>query len=415
MVTEPFDKNKTTALDTSSPAVSIPSSLPKKRIVFLDVLRAYAIMMMLQGHFVDTMLGDQYRDVTHPIFWTWNFMRGMTAAIFFFVSGAIFVFLMLRDSRPWYQNLRIQKGLRRVLLLLFLGYFLKWNLYHLFTLNFYPSMFLVDVFHIIGLAIFTVILVFIIYQNTKIPLPLMYFALAMTAFLIAPMVKTADWSSIPVFLQNYLTRDNGSTFILFPWIGYSLFGAVVGWHMYKRPNFYHTHWAPLLFISIGLWIHYNVNDILLGCFHLTGIAEFKQATYNNASFWRLGHVLIVFALFIWITKIFKNIPPLIMKIGGETLVIYSVHYILLYGTWFGIGIRSLGQHTFTPWATAVGAVSFILFFAYLIYRIEEIRFFLYHIVPHYFWLYFRFLRIKFRRFYGEQRLKLIAMMAKNVR
>jgi hypothetical protein len=57
---------------------------------------------------------------------------------------------------------------------------------------------------------------------------------------------------------------------------------------------------------------------------------------------------------------------LIMKIGGETLVIYSVHYVILYGTWFGIGIGSLGRQTFTPWATTFSAVAFILFFVYLI-------------------------------------------------
>lgn len=360
-------------------------------------------MMMLQGHFVDTMLDDRYRDLTNPIYWTWNFMRGLTAPIFFFVSGAIFVFLMLRDARPWYQNLRIQKGLRRVLLLLFLGYILKWNFLYVFSLKFFPSFFFVDVFHIIGLAIFMVIAVFIVYQITRIPLPLMYFALALTAFLIAPIVKTHDWSFLPIVLQNYLIRDHGSTFILFPWIGFSLFGAVIGWHMHRWPNFYHTHWPPLLFLGLGLWIHYSVNDILNGLHHLTTIDLFRLATYNNASFWRLGHIFIVFAIFIWITKIFKNIPPLVMKIGGETLVIYSVHYVLLYGTWFGIGVRSLGSHTWTPWGAAIGAVLFLTFFAYLIYRIEEIRYFLYHLLPHYTGLYYRFLRLKVRRFYLEKR------------
>jgi len=361
-------------------------------------------MMMLQGHFVHLMIDDRYRDLTNPIYYTWDFMRGLTAPIFFFVSGAIFVFLMLRDSGPWYQNVRIQKGLKRVLLLLFLGYILKWNLWYVLSFKFFPSFFFIDVFHIIGLAIFSVIAVFIIHQYTRIPLPLMYFLLAFTAFLISPIVKEHDWSGLPVFLQNYLIKTiPGSTFTIFPWIGYSLFGAVVGWHMNKRPNFYHTNWPPLLLMAMGIWIHYSVNDILNGLHHLTTIDLFRLATYNNASFWRLGHVFIVFAIFIWITKIFKNIPPLVMKIGGETLVIYSVHYVLLYGTWFGIGVRSLGSHTWTPWGAAIGAVLFLSFFAFLIYRIEEIRYFLYHLLPHYTGLYYRFLRIKLRRFYLDKR------------
>ncbi|MDX2069892.1 MAG: heparan-alpha-glucosaminide N-acetyltransferase domain-containing protein [Haliscomenobacter sp.] len=402
-------------MSTVSPSLPVFNATPKKRIVFLDVLRAYAIMMMLQGHFVDTMLDDRYRDLTNPIYWTWHFMRGLTAPIFFFVSGAIFVFLMLRDSGPWYQNVRIQKGLRRVLLLLFLGYILKWNFLYVFSFKFFPSFFFVDVFHIIGLAIFTVIAVFILHQYTRIPLPLMYFVLALTAFLISPDVKTYDWSGLPIVLQNYFIKDHGSTFTLFPWIGFSLFGGVVGWHMNRWPNFYHTHWAPLLFISLGIWIHYSVNDILNGLHYLTTIDHFRLATYNNASFWRLGHVFIVFSIFIWITKIFKNIPPLVMKIGGETLVIYSVHYVLLYGTWFGLGVRSLGSHSWTPWSAAIGAVLFLVFFAYLIYRIEEIRYFLYHLLPHYSKLYYRFFRLKLRRFYLDKKGISSNVPAKKVR
>jgi len=404
-------KNK--ALSTVSPSIPVFASAPKKqRIVFLDVLRAYAIMMMLQGHFVDTMLDDRYRDLTNPIYYTWHFMRGLTAPIFFFVSGAIFVFLMLRDKGPWHQNVRIQKGLKRVLLLLFLGYVLKWNFWFVFGFKFFPSFFFVDVFHIIGLAIFTVIAVFVIYQYTRIPLPLMYLVLAFAAFLISPDVKTHDWSSLPIFLQNYLIKDHGSTFTLFPWIGFSLFGAVVGWHMNRWPNFYHTYWAPLLFMALGIWIHFSVNDILNGLHKITTIDHFRLATYNNAAFWRLGHVMIVFSIFILISKIFKNIPQLVLKIGGETLVIYSVHYVLLYGTWFGVGVRSLGSHSWTPWGAAIGAVLFLTFFVYLIYRIEEIRYFLYHLLPHYSGLYYRFARLKLRRFYLEKREVLAGFFAK---
>ena len=112
---------------------------------------------------------------------------------------------------------------------------------------------------------------------------------------------------------------------------------------------------------------------------------------------------------------FKNINPLILKIGGETLVIYSVHYVLLYGTWFGIGVRSLGSHTWSPWPTAIGAILFLAFFAFLIYRIEEIRYFLYHLVPHYTGLYYRFLRLKLRRFYIDKREQLVALFAGKVR
>jgi uncharacterized membrane protein len=389
-------------LSTIAPAVPSPST-PKKRIIFLDVLRAYAIMMMLQGHFVDTMLGTQYKNPDNPIYSTWFFFRGMTAPIFFFVSGAIFVFLMLKDSRPWQQNVRVQKGFRRVALLLFLGYALKWNIGSVLILNFFPSMFVVDVFHIIGLAILMVILVFILHKVTGWSLPLMYLSLALGVFIIAPDIKETNWSFFPIFLQNYLIYDHGSTFIISPWIGFSLFGGVLGWHMHTRPNFYHGVWAPIVLLLAGLWLHFCTPLALSNLYNLTHLEQFKQLMWNNTPFWRLGHVMVVFAVFIWLTRIFNKIPGLIMKVGSETLVIYSVHYVLLYGTWFGVGIANLGRNTWNPWMTALGAMVFVASFVYLIYRIEDIRRLLYEVIPFHTKAITRLLRRKFRRFCQDNR------------
>jgi uncharacterized membrane protein len=376
---------------------------PKKRIVFLDVLRAYAIMMMLQGHFVDTMLGEAYRNPDNLVYSTWFFFRGMTAPIFFFVSGAIFVFLMLKDPRPWRENVRVQKGLRRVLLLLFLGYALKTNIPSLLILNFYPSMWVVDVFHIIGLAVLSVIGIFILHKSTGWNLPLMYFSLAALIFIIAPDIKEAELGGVPIFLQNYLTYEHGSTFVIFPWVGFSLFGAVLGWHMHKNPNFYHGQWAPIILLLGGLWLHFNTSLMLSNLYNFTQIEQIKQLMYNNTPIWRLGHVMVVFAIFIWLTRLFQNIHSLILKIGSETLVIYSVHYVMLYGTWFGVGITTLGARTWSPWATVLGAVLFLAFFAYLIHRIEDIRRILYDVIPFHLKAMMRLGRIKYRRFCQEKR------------
>jgi uncharacterized membrane protein len=84
-------------------AHSIPS---KRRIVFIDALRAYAILMMLQGHFTDTMLAVEYRDPANFLYGLWYFMRGLTAPIFFFSTGLVFIYLLLKDGRPLSENIR---------------------------------------------------------------------------------------------------------------------------------------------------------------------------------------------------------------------------------------------------------------------------------------------------------------------
>ncbi|HRF38137.1 MAG TPA: heparan-alpha-glucosaminide N-acetyltransferase domain-containing protein, partial [Saprospiraceae bacterium] len=102
---------------------------PKIRLHFLDALRAFAILMMLQGHFVDTLLAPEYRDLNSPIFNAWTFMRGLTAPVFFTVTGIVFVFLLLKENKPLKEHVRVRKGIRRAFFLLALGYLLKWNVY----------------------------------------------------------------------------------------------------------------------------------------------------------------------------------------------------------------------------------------------------------------------------------------------
>jgi len=56
------------------------------RLVFIDVIRAFAICMMLEGHFIDGLLAPEYRDENNLLFATWLYIRGMTAPVFFTVS-----------------------------------------------------------------------------------------------------------------------------------------------------------------------------------------------------------------------------------------------------------------------------------------------------------------------------------------
>ena len=43
--------------------------------------------MMLQGHFIDTLLAIEYRDPDNIAYSTWLYFRGITAPVFFTISG----------------------------------------------------------------------------------------------------------------------------------------------------------------------------------------------------------------------------------------------------------------------------------------------------------------------------------------
>src|SRR5262245_11925019 len=94
----------------------------QKRIVFIDLIRAIATFMMVQGHTVDVLLADKYRDNMSLGFSIWLFMRGLTAPIFLFTTGAVFVYLFRSIRKSFQDNPRVNRGLKRVLQLVVLGY-----------------------------------------------------------------------------------------------------------------------------------------------------------------------------------------------------------------------------------------------------------------------------------------------------
>ena len=64
--------------------------MQSSRLYFIDIIRAFAILMMLQGHFIDTLLSVNYRDLNTVPYAVWSYFRGITAPTFFTISGLIF-------------------------------------------------------------------------------------------------------------------------------------------------------------------------------------------------------------------------------------------------------------------------------------------------------------------------------------
>jgi len=329
--------------------------------------------MMLQGHFTDTLLDESYRNLDNSVYATWAFMRGMTAPIFFFASGLIFVYLLLKNNLPFWENKRVQKGAKRGFQLILIGYVLRISLPRLLMGDVYPGLFAVDVLHCIGISLWILIICYYLSYRLKLPLPVLLATGAFVVFLFHFDIKEAEWSALPVALSNYLNQANGSVFTPVPWVGYAMLGGLLGYALHKRPKLAFGPWLPIGLLVAGMLTHYYSYHWLIALFEWTGLEQFYRHANYNFLLWRLGHVFVVVALFIWIAQLWKNVPRLLLKIGGETLAIYEVHYVLLYSTWFGIGLSAFWHRSLTPWQTVIGALLFELFFVALIANIEPIR------------------------------------------
>ena len=99
------------------------------RVIFIDLARAMAVVMMVYGHTVDALLAEPYR--VGRIYSAWQFQRGLTSCFFLLLSGFAF---SITTSRHWQSHLQISpafvKRVRRFGLFIILGYALHFPVRH---------------------------------------------------------------------------------------------------------------------------------------------------------------------------------------------------------------------------------------------------------------------------------------------
>lgn len=334
------------------------------RLFFIDAMRAWAILMMLQGHFVDGLLDNAFRDPDNGIFVVWKYFRGITAPVFFTVSGFIFTYLLIRVPGKGFDNPRVMKGIRRGLQLLFIGYLLRLNFFGLFKGQIYDAFYLVDVLHIIGLSIISIIGVYLLSQNRpKFVFPAVLLLITLGLFAFEPVYKHWTFSFMPDALANYFTKAHGSVFTIIPWLGYTAFGAFASiiFTKFKAYRYIYPVSIAISFLA-GLSLIFLSSPLFLSLSTFTGIGLFEGIYANNYLFIRLGDVLVVFAVFMLFRSLLTG--KTILKIGQSTLSIYVIHFIFLYGSFTGLGLYRFFHHSLSPAIVVPGAILFMVLCAY---------------------------------------------------
>lgn len=349
------------------------------RIYFIDAVRAFAILMMLQGHFIHNLLARNYRDHTNIIYKTWEYFRGFTAPTFFTISGLVFSYLLLRayakgDDRP-----RIKKGLFRGLLLLAIGYSLRLDIFNWLKGEFNYRFFVVDVLQCIGLGLITLAGLHMLLKKHTYLFSIVLFTLGCICFITEPLYRDMNLTNIPIFLANYISTKNGSVFTILPWIGYSFFGAFLSTLFFK--HLHHKHFKIITvsaFFIIGYFLIFQSSFILLNLSELTGISLFKQTAYYNYLFTRLGDTFILFGLFYSLEHFLKQ--SIITRIGEKTLSIYVIHFIILYGSFTGLGLNRFFRKSLDPTEAILGAIVFMLAVCFIAFHYAKTNAFIYNLI-----------------------------------
>jgi uncharacterized membrane protein len=327
----------------------------QSRIVFLDALRAFAILMMLQGHWISGLLDVSQLDTTHWGYRFWLYCRGFTAPAFFTLTGWVFCFLLLRNTQQGTQNPRIKKGLKRAVELLIWGYLLRLNLPSLLYGSINPSFFQPDVLHIIGLSLFFIILIYRLFFFLKGQLGWIFLFLGIGIFILEPLYNSWNLDFLPPGISGYLVKGYGGVFYLFPWLGYVFWGAAIAYFFKNRYSNYQK-WG-LSFLATGLVLIFLSSSFFQFLGSSLQISLFQKIAWNNFLFIRLGDVLVLLAFFMLFQAQIK--AKVWRFIGARTLELYIVHYFILYGSITGYGVYKFYAKELLLWESILSLLFFL--------------------------------------------------------
>ncbi len=353
------------------------SSAANKRLGFIDATRSIAIIMMLQGHFIASTFKDYFPMEAQlkttwasgsRIFDIWLIARGFTAPLFFTITGLVFVYLLGRNQdEPFFKQKRVRKGIKRGLLVIAWGYFLQLNVKSLHVymdgrLN--SRFFLFHVLQSIGFGILALIIIYGLFKIIKkLRFSIILLIAALLVFGFAPAISGSE-SYVPKgaheIIQNMFKGPN-SGFPLFPWLGYVLFGGAIGSFIRESGDRIHGKWFPLKLLGLVFFISLVGRIALLAIY---GKLDAPFGWHNDLdSFDRLILVVLLIVGLMYFERKFGIRDSLFIRMGQNTLVIYIVHVILLYGAVIGIGVKTFWYHELSGWQSALGAIVFIGFFA----------------------------------------------------
>lgn len=350
----------------------------KNRIIFIDLMRAFAVIQMVQGHTVDVLLAPELRTDENLAYSIWFFMRGMTAPIFMFTAGTTFTYLFRLAQDPFEKNPRVWKGIKRFFLLIFIGYLLRYPTSSLIDFSKVTEyqwriFFAVDVLHLIGFGILLVLIFAYISEKTKLGDYLVFIAGSLIFFLPATAFQQIDWLNfLPHPVASYFYTGTGSQFPLFPWAGYVVLGGALGSYLANNPLVFKSPKFSLMLTLIGtglMVLSYFGGDIA----KIFGYQLDRSSGSILTIAFRLGFVILLNALVSYISISIKFIPRIIILVGRNTLLIYVVHLMILYGSAWNPGLNHVFGKSLYFIPTLSVALAMIITMTTLVWLINKFK------------------------------------------
>jgi len=322
----------------------------RHRVIFVDLARTVAVVLMVAGHTSSALLAAEHR--AGPWFEAWTFQRGLTSGLFLLLSGFAF---SLATTRQWPSHVRLTpavfRRVRRFLLFVLLGYALHWPVLPAAALATatdaqWRSLLAVDVLQLIGVTLLALQALVFILRSRRLFM-VVNFAVALAIVAAAPAFWRGEWGTgAPTALAAYLSPAAGSQFPLFPWAAYVFLGAGAG-QVYAR-------WGAAHLAYYEIWAM-----LLPGLALLVAGLSFGPGTIASDVAIRTGACLVVLATLARASRYLTQLPHVFGAVAQESLVVYFVHLCVVYGSIWNPGLTRLYASGLPLGATVVAALAVI--------------------------------------------------------
>jgi uncharacterized membrane protein len=333
-----------------------------RRVIFIDLARALAVVLMVSGHTSSALLANSYR--TGGWIPVWEFQRGLTSALFLLLSGFAF---SVATTRRWTSHTRpslaLVTRLRRFGLFVLLGYALHFPVPKFAELatatdQQWRSFLSVDVLQLIGVTFMAVQLLVLVVQSRRV---FMVVSFLLAALLIgeAPAMWRTDWTAtLPLSIASYLSPATGSQFPLFPWAGFVLIGAGAG-QIYARWGAAHlgafANWGMLAPGAVLTIAALNMNATPAP----PSVAD-DFSWVPGQILLRTGVCLVILGVVAHASQRISQLPHVFGAVAQESLVVYFVHLCIVYGSIWNIGLYSFYAEALGPGETVLAVVAVVL-------------------------------------------------------
>ena len=344
------------------------------RVIFIDLARALAVVMMVYGHTVSALLAAEYR--AGPWFDAWTFQRGLTSSLFMLLAGFAF---SIATTRHWTTHMQrspaLWKRVRRFGLFILLGYALHFpvsRLWHLFatTEERWHSFLQVDVLQLIGVTFIALQLLILTVRSRR---AFMVATLLLAAAMVAatPAVWSIDWDSrLPFAIAAYLTPPPASQFPLFPWAAFVLIGAGTG-QIYARWGAGHLSAFANGFIVVGAAL------VALTLLPMPLFGADPLSWVPSLVVLRTGICFALLGLIAHASRFITRLPHVFGAVAQESLLIYFVHLCIVYGSVWNVGLVQLYGETLPPAVTVVVVAAMLAAMIVLAWQWNRLK----HVAP----------------------------------